>query len=130
MIQIFCSITLHAQEPGEPAKPGENTTPAEPAEPAKPDVQFPILQEKDFELFLYYLEHPYVDKDAFYKENNITEEYFTLVVGKIMGNIGALVAGAPEKLTEAYGPTARFNDEEMELFFKYAERIGDTGIFR
>jgi hypothetical protein len=97
------------------------------AEPGDPGYQFPVLQEKDFELFLdlvkFQLESPEEDAQSFSRKHNVTEGYVQAVVLKITMNRMAEMSNDFEWLTEEYGATIVFTPAEETIFLKYEDQI-------
>jgi hypothetical protein len=96
------------------AQPGED-----------PNYQYPVLQDKDFQMFLNLISYIEQDKDpaTFYQQNNVTEEYAQAVVMKISINTMAILMGEQESLQEEFGESIIFSASEESLYKKYEDRI-------
>jgi hypothetical protein len=96
------------------AQPGED-----------PNYKYPILQEKDFQLFLKLMDSIPQNKSAqaFFIENNVTEEYTQAVVAKITTNTMAKLQNSEADLEKELGSSIMFTPAENKLYKKYENRI-------
>jgi hypothetical protein len=96
------------------AQPGED-----------PNYQYPILEEKDFTLYINLLAHIEQKKDptVFFKQNNVTEEYVQAVVMKISMNAMAKLMEKTGELEQEFGKSIIFTSSEDAIYQKYEEQI-------
>lgn len=109
MAQSFFPAPISAQEPG-----GK-------------DYKWPILKERDFQLFMKQFESPDSDPDEFFKQENITREYYEAISKKIAYNVILEASGedkeAVKELASELGESVVFNRQEKAIYAKYKQRI-------
>jgi hypothetical protein len=96
------------------AQPGED-----------PNYKYPVLGDKDFELFLKLVDYLGTDQnpDDFYKTTGVTEEYAQAVIYKISVNTMGILTGQTDQIAEEFGKNVQFSTEETKVFNKYQDRI-------
>jgi hypothetical protein len=95
------------------------------AKPGDPDYKYPVLQEKDFQLYLKMMADISDKKDGedFLSENNVSEEYVQAIAIKISLNAWSISAEKTDELEKIYGSSIAFNQSERVLFDKYEDQI-------
>ncbi|MDR2406068.1 MAG: hypothetical protein LBE27_06825 [Deltaproteobacteria bacterium] len=90
-----------------------------------PNYKYPVLTDKDFQLFLNLIDYLETDKDPelFYKDNNVTEEYAQVVIYKISVNTMGILTGNTEEVGKEFGQNIVFSPEETQIFDKYQDQI-------
>jgi hypothetical protein len=92
-----------------------------------PNYEFPILQEKDFQLFIKMIplmgSENESDFESFIKENNIDEDFIQVLVIKITMNTMAQIIGSTEDLAKEFGQSILFTSSERVLYEKYEDQI-------
>ncbi|MDR2199125.1 MAG: hypothetical protein LBR53_06705 [Deltaproteobacteria bacterium] len=90
-----------------------------------PAYNFPVLNEKDFQFFLDFLDAVKSggNFEELYPKHGITEERAMDVIRKISANATAAFAGGSAELEKEYGKTILFNPEEKKIYEKYEDKI-------
>jgi hypothetical protein len=105
-----------------------NPSPLGAQEVNDPNYQFPVLKDRDFQLYFGLVEFMESDRDPneFLEKNNITAEYAEAIVVKITLNTFAKLTKQESDLTKQYHKSVVFNSSENALYRKYEKRIIKT----
>ncbi|MDR2200270.1 MAG: hypothetical protein LBR53_12650 [Deltaproteobacteria bacterium] len=94
------------------------------------DYQYPILQEKDFELFFNLMK--YIEKgetaEQFFDDFKVTRTYSEDVLTKITVNTLAKIGDNADELALEYGKGVFFTPAEKKIFDKYEDQIVKTMV--
>ncbi|MDR2457676.1 MAG: hypothetical protein LBD41_04270 [Clostridiales Family XIII bacterium] len=96
------------------AQPGED-----------PNYEYPVLTDKDFQLYLDLLDCVLNNKDEYeyLRKNNITEEYASAVIVKIFANYLGQSKNMMQDIVSTYGKNIVFNGSEAALYDNYQSEI-------
>jgi hypothetical protein len=99
------------------------------AQPGSPNYNYPILQQKDFTLYIdmsKYIDNPSAMPSSLYSDYNVSEEYATAVFLKISLNVVAIVAETKDEVEKQYGKSFLFNANELALYHQNEEPVNQA----
>jgi hypothetical protein len=107
------------------------------AQPGKdPNIKYPILTEKDFNLYIKFVSiyADNADAEPLLREYNVTIEYVHSVFEKISLNATAKFDGTLAQLEKSHGKSILLTPAEAVLFEKYEPQVNEClvriGVFQ
>jgi hypothetical protein len=98
------------------------------AQPGSPNYKYPVLQQKDFKLFLDMSK--YLDEDeipaSLFIDNKVSEEYASSVFMKITLNVVAAATGNKDEIAKQFGPYVIFNADELAIYKQNEEPVNQA----